>query len=53
MPTYRVRLRTYLGILSVEDVEAVNEDEAFDKAVEEAKKELDCAKIDEITEIKN
>ena len=50
MPIYYVKLRTYFGILSVEDVEAANEDEAFDKAVEEAKKELDCAKLDEIIE---
>ena len=50
MKKYRITIRTYFGSFEIDDIEAQDEDEAFDKACEEAKKEIDCAKLDEVYE---
>ena len=50
MKKYRITIRTYFGTFEIDDIEAQDEDEAFDKAWEEAKKEIDCAKLDEVYE---
>ena len=47
---YRITIRTYFGSFEIDDIEAKDEDEAFDRACEEAKKEIDCAKLDEVYE---
>ena len=48
---YRVVVQTIYGSLEVEVI-ADNEDEAFDIACEEIKKEIDCAKLGSIDLIK-
>ena len=50
MKKYRITIRTYFGSFEIDDIEAENEDNAFEKACEEAKKEIDCAKLDEVYE---
>lgn len=51
MKKYRITIRTYFGSFEIDDIEAENEDEAFDKACEEAVKEIEnFAKLDEVYE---
>lgn len=45
---FNVTLRTVYGTLTVNGIKAKNEDEAFDKAVNKSKAEIDYAKLDEI-----
>ena len=54
MKKYRITIRTYFGSFDIDDIEAENEDEAFEKACEEAAKEIEnFAKLDEVYEIKS
>lgn len=50
MKKYRVHIRTIYGSLVVDDVEAVDEEEAEVNAWGLAHKELNCGKLDEIEE---
>ena len=51
MKKYKITIRTYFGSFEIDDIEAENEDEAFDKACEEAAKEIEnYAKLDEVYE---
>jgi len=51
MKKYRITIRTYFGSFDIDDIEAENEDEAFEKACEEAAKEIEnFAKLDEVYE---
>ena len=51
MKKYRITIRTYFGSFEIDDVEAENGDEAFDKACDEAAKEIEnYAKLDEVYE---
>ncbi len=45
---YQITLRTIYGSLTIDDIEAKNEDEAIAIAEKKAQDELDCAKIDEV-----
>ena len=45
---YQITLRTIYGSLTIDDIEAENEDEAIAIAEKKAQDELDCAKIDEV-----
>ena len=47
---YEVTLRTYYGSMTIDDIEADNEDEAVDKAYSLAQDALDAFKVDEIRE---
>ena len=51
MGKYRVVIKCYFGIIEIDDIEADNEEEAFNNACKEAVKEIDnYAKLDEIYE---
>jgi hypothetical protein len=51
MKKYRITIRTYFGSFEIDNIEAKDEDEAFDKACEEAAKEIEnYAKLDEVYE---
>lgn len=52
MKSYRVSISTDYGVLTVEDVIAENEDDAFDTACDEIQKSLDWAKLDSIDELR-
>lgn len=46
-----ISIRTSYGTLTVNEIEAHDEDEAFDLVVEELRGDLDCAKLDESIEL--
>lgn len=50
MKKYRITIRTSFGSFEIDDIEAKDEEEAFGRACEEAKKEIDCAKLDKVFE---
>lgn len=45
---YQITLRTIYGSLTIDDIEAKNEDDAIKIAKKLAGQELDCAKVDEV-----
>lgn len=51
MKKYRVTIKTSFGSFDIDDVEAENQDEAFDKACKQAAEEIEnFGKLDEVYE---
>ena len=50
MGRYRIWLRTSFWTFDIDDIEAKDENDAFNKAYEIAIAEINCAKLDEVYE---